>query len=122
MSKYCCPTCSKRAYKKRANRKRERGNTSSISQANTIQQGYLTVKESMLIYGISKDVLYRMIRKGLIPSYNFWSASDTPLVGSIWMNTSKQRLAVEREKRKHCPFEPKGLLHYRRDCQKVPYQ
>ena len=24
----------------------------------------------MLTYGISKDVLYRMIRQGLIPSYN----------------------------------------------------
>ena len=31
------------------------------------------------------------------------------LVGSIWMNTSKQRLAVEREKRKHCPLNPKTV-------------
>ena len=37
MSKYCCPTCSKRAYKKKGNRKKKRGNTPSIGQANTIQ-------------------------------------------------------------------------------------
>lgn len=35
MSKYCCPTC----VQEKANRKGERGDTSSISQANTIQQG-----------------------------------------------------------------------------------
>lgn len=39
MSKYCCPACSKRGIQEKANHKRERGDTSSIGQANTIQQG-----------------------------------------------------------------------------------
>ena len=71
MSKYCCPTCSKRAYKKRQIAKEKEAIRQALVRRIPSNKGYLTVKESVLIYGISKDVLYRMIRQGLIPSYNF---------------------------------------------------
>ena len=102
VSKYCCPACSKRAYKKRQVTKEKEAIRQALIRRIPSNKGYLTVKEAMLIYGISKDVLYRMIRQGLIPSYNFGQR--------IWMNTSKQRQGVEREKRKHCPLNPKTVI------------
>ena len=71
VSKYCCPACSKRAYKKRQIAKEKEAIRQALIRRIPSCKGYLTVKEAMLIYGISKDVLYRMIRQGLIPSYNF---------------------------------------------------
>ena len=70
VSKYCCPACSKRAYKKRQVTKEKEAIRQALIRRIPSSKGYLTVKEAMLIYGISKDVLYRMIRQGLIPSYN----------------------------------------------------
>lgn len=70
VSKYCCPACSKRAYKKRQIAKEKEAIRQALIRRIPSSKGYLTVKEAMLIYGISKDVLYRMIRQGLIPSYN----------------------------------------------------
>ena len=71
MSKYCCPACSKRAYKKRQIAKEKEAIRQALIRRIPSSKGFLTVKEAMLIYGISKDVLYRMIRQGSIPSYNF---------------------------------------------------
>ena len=71
VSKYCCPACSKRAYKKRQIAKEKEAIRQALIRRIPSCKGYLTVKEAMLIYGISKDVLYRMIRQGSIPSYNF---------------------------------------------------
>ena len=69
--KYCCPACSKKAYKKRHIAKEKKTIRQALIRRIPSSKGYLTVKEAMLIYGISKDVLYRMIWQGSIPSYNF---------------------------------------------------
>ena len=69
VSKYCCPACSKRAYKKRQIAKEKEAMRQALIRRRPSCKGYL--KEAMLIYGINKDVLYRMIRQGSIPSYNF---------------------------------------------------
>ena len=118
VSKYCCPACSKRAYKKRQVAKEKEAIRQALIRRIPSNKGYLTVKEAMLIYGISKDVLYRMIRQGLIPSYNFGQRLIRLSRQYIylflrffyWMNTSKQRQGVEREKRKHCPLNPKTVI------------
>ena len=69
-SKYCCSACSKRAYKKRQIAKEKEDIRQALARRIPSTKGYLTVKEAVLIYGISKDVLYRMIRQGMIPSHN----------------------------------------------------
>ena len=70
MSKYCCSACSKKAYKKRQIAKEKEAVRQALIRQIPSSKGYLTIKEAALIYGISKDVLYRMIRQGLLPSYN----------------------------------------------------
>ena len=57
VSKYCCPACSKRAYKKRQIAKEKEAIRQALIRRIPSSKGYLTVKEAMLIYRISKDVL-----------------------------------------------------------------
>ena len=106
MSKYCCPACSKRAYKKRQIAKEKEAIRQALIRRIPSSKGFLTVKEAMLIYGISKDVLYRMIRQGSIPSYNF---------GQRLTRLSRQYMdehfkAKNRGKRKHYPLNQKIVI------------
>ena len=109
MSKYCCPTCSKRAYKKRQIAKEKEAIRQALVRRIPSSKGYLTVKESVLIYGISKDVLYRMIRQGLIPSYNFGQRL-TRLSRQYMDEHFKTKDGSRKEKRMHCPLNPKTVI------------
>lgn len=61
----------------------------------------------MLIYGISKDVLYSMIRKGLIPSYNF--GQRLTRLSRQYMDEHFKIKAVGRKKKNETLlFEPKA--------------
>ena len=108
MSKYCCSTCSKRAYKKRQIAKEKEAIHQALVRRIPSSKGYLTVKESMLIYGISKDVLYRMIRQGLIPSYNFGQRL-TRLSRQYMDEHFKTKAGSRKRKKKHCPLNPKTV-------------
>lgn len=60
----------------------------------------------MLIYGISKDVLYRMIRQGLIPSYNF--GQRLIRLSRQYMDEHfKTKAESRKRKRRHYPLNPK---------------
>mgnify|MGYP000674560065 CR=1 FL=1 len=106
MSKYCCPACSKRAYKKRQIAKEKEAIRQALVRRIPSNKGYLTVKESMLIYGISKDVLYRMIRQGLIPSYNFGQRL-TRLSRQYMDEHFKTKVGSRKRKKEALSFEPK---------------
>ena len=62
----------------------------------------------MLIYGISKDVLYRMIWQGLIPSYNFGQRL-TRLSRQYMDEHFKTKAGSRKRKKEALSFEP-------RDC------
>ena len=109
MSKYCCPACSKRAYKKRQIAKEKEAIRQALVRRIPSNKGYLTVKESMLIYGISKDVLYRMIRQGLIPSYNFGQRL-TRLSRQYMDEHFKTKVGSRKKKRKGCFFKKKNYF------------
>ena len=106
VSKYCCPACSKRAYKKRQIAKEKEAIRQALVRRIPSSKGYLTVKEAMLIYGISKDVLYRMIRQGLIPSCNF--GQRLTRLSRQYMNEHFKTKAGSRKRKKEAlSFEPK---------------
>ena len=106
VSKYCCPACSKRAYKKRQVAKEKEAIRQALIRRIPSNKGYLTVKEAMLIYGISKDVLYRMIRQGLIPSYNF--GQRLIRLSRQYMDEHFKTKAGSRKRKKEAlSFEPK---------------
>ena len=60
----------------------------------------------MLIYGISKDVLYRMIRQGSIPSYNFGQRL-TRLSRQYMDEHFKAKNRSKKRKKETLSFEPK---------------
>lgn len=60
----------------------------------------------MLIYGISKDALYRMIRKGLIPSYDC-SQRQTRLSRQYMDEHFKIKVVGRKKKKEVLSFEPK---------------
>lgn len=106
VSKYCCPACSKRAYKKRQVAKEKEAIRQALIRRIPSNKGYLTVKEAMLIYGISKDVLYRMIRQGLIPSYNF--GQRLIRLSRQYMDKHfKTKAGSRKRKKRHYPLNPK---------------
>ena len=106
VSKYCCPACSKRAYKKRQIAKEKEAIRQALVRRIPSNKGYLTIKEAMLIYGISKDVLYRMIRQGLIPSYNFGQRL-TRLSRQYMDEHFKTKAGSRKRKKEALSFEPK---------------
>lgn len=106
VSKYCCPACSKRAYKKRQIAKEKEAIRQALIRRIPSCKGYLTVKEAMLIYGISKDVLYRMIRQGLIPSYNF-GQRQIRLSRQYMDKHFKTKAGSRKRKKEALSFEPK---------------
>ena len=70
-------------------------------------KGYLTVKEAVLIYGISKDVLYRMIRQGVIPSHN--SGQRQTRLSRQYMDEHFKKKPMRRNSKKETlSFEPKN--------------
>ena len=105
-SKYCCSACSKRAYKKRQIAKEKEAIRQSLARRIPSTKGYLTVKEAVLIYGISKDVLYRMIRQGVIPSHN--SGQRQTRLSRQYMDEHFKKKPMSRNSKKETlSFEPK---------------
>ena len=69
-SKYCSPKCSKKAYSmKKAQEKKEQQRQ---QQAEKIPQSreYISIAEAVVMFGISRDTIYRLVRNGKIPSIN----------------------------------------------------
>lgn len=106
MSKYCCSACSKKAYKKRQIAKEKEAIRQALIRQIPSSKGYLTVKEAVLIYGISKDVLYRMIRQGLLPSHNF-GQRQTRLSRQYMDEHFKKKPRQRNKKREALSFDPK---------------
>ena len=67
---YCSPRCSKVAFKRRKDEEKRNERLDAIAKAIPKDQEYITVPEAYSMFGISKETLYRQIRKGVIPSVN----------------------------------------------------
>ena len=65
---YCSPRCSKVAFKRRKDEEKRNERLDAIAKAIPQDQEYITVPEAYSMFGISKETLYRQIRKGVIPS------------------------------------------------------
>ena len=65
-----------------------------------------SVKEAVLVYGISKDVLYRMIRQGVIPSHN--SGQRQTRLSRQYMDEHFKKKPMRRNSKKETlSFDPK---------------
>ena len=67
---YCCKKCSEAAYaqKKRAEAKEKK--LALIAKSVPKLRDYISIREAVAIYGVERDTLYLMVRRGQIPSIN----------------------------------------------------
>ena len=91
----------------KTNRKRKGSHTAGIlARRIPSTKGYLTVKEAVLLYGISRDVLYRMIRQSVIPSHN--SGQRQTRLSRQYMDEHFKKKPMRRNSKKETlSFEPK---------------
>lgn len=69
-SKYCSEKCSQAAYrKKKAQGKKEEKRKSLVEQI-PADRPYISIAEAVALFGISRDTIYRQIKKGNIPALN----------------------------------------------------
>lgn len=73
---YCSPRCSKIAYKRRKDEEIRHSKLDVIVRKTPKSQEYVKVSEAYALFGISKDTLYRLIRKGKIPYVNACKKND----------------------------------------------
>lgn len=71
------------AFKRRKDEEKRNERLDAIAKAIPKDQEYITVPEAYSMFGISKETLYRLIRKGVIPSVN---------VGQRQTRVSKEKL------------------------------
>ena len=64
---YCSPRCSKIAYKRWRDEEIRHSKLDVIVRKRPKSQEYVKVSEAYALFGITKDTLYRLIRKGKIP-------------------------------------------------------
>ncbi len=89
---YCSPRCSKIAYKRRRDEEIRHSKLDVIVRKISKSQEYVKVSEAYALFGISKDTLYRLIRKGKIPYVN---------AGKKMIRVSKTELIKMYPLRKH---------------------
>ena len=67
---YCSPKCSKIAWKRRKDEELRLQRLDDVVKKIPKSKEFITVPEAYALFGISKETLYRLIRKGTIPSVN----------------------------------------------------
>lgn len=69
-SKYCSRHCSEAAY--RAKKREEKKEQQRQKLADKVPQDrpYISIAEAVVLFGISRDTIYRLIRKGNLPAIN----------------------------------------------------
>ena len=69
-SKYCSRRCSQRAYDQREAAKKRMSQLNDIVENIPEARDYISVHEAVAMFGISRDTIYRLIRKGNVPAIN----------------------------------------------------
>ncbi len=67
---YCSPTCSKTAWKRKHDEEERNKRLDEVVKSIPKDQELITVSEAYALFGISRDTLYRLIRKEKISHVN----------------------------------------------------
>lgn len=70
-SKYCSKKCSDAATRKKKAQEKQEVQRQQLAEQIPTDRPYITIAEAVLLFGISRDTIYRLIRKGNIPAVNF---------------------------------------------------
>lgn len=69
-SQYCSRICGNAAYRKKKREKAYQAKLDIIEKHISNSQEYLSIKEAIAVYGVSRTTLYRLIRNNCIPYIN----------------------------------------------------
>ena len=97
---YCSPKCSKIAWKRRKDEEQRLQRLDEVVKKIPKSKDYVTVPEAYAMFGISKETLYRLIRKGSISSVN---------AGQRQIRVSKEELLKLYPLRKKALTKPKPV-------------
>lgn len=67
---YCCKTCSDAAYRKRKVQLKKEEHRKAVVSRIPDDRKYISVPETIILFGVAKSTLYRHIRQGRIPAIN----------------------------------------------------
>jgi len=69
-SKYCSKKCSEAATRKKKAIEKLQEQRQQLAERIPADRPYISIAEAVLLFGISRDTIYRLIRKGNIPAVN----------------------------------------------------
>jgi excisionase family DNA binding protein len=69
-SKYCSQKCSEAGARKKKSLQKQEEKRQQLTAQIPVDRPYITIAEAVLLFGISRDTIYRQIRKGNIPAVN----------------------------------------------------
>jgi excisionase family DNA binding protein len=69
-SKYCCEKCSEAATRKKKALEKEEEKREQLANQIPADRPYISIQEAVILFGISRDTIYRQIKKGNIPAVN----------------------------------------------------
>lgn len=67
---YCCKKCTEAAYAQRKRTEAKERKLALIAKSVPKVREFISIREAVAIYGVERDTLYLMIRRGQIPSIN----------------------------------------------------
>ncbi len=67
-SQYCSHTCSCKAHNQKAKEEREEKKRAELAAAIPADRPYISITEATLLYKTSRDTIYRLVRRGIVPS------------------------------------------------------
>ena len=69
-SLFCCKKCSDVAYARKKRAEVREKELALIAKSVPKIREYISIREAVAIYGVERDTLYLMVRRGQIPSIN----------------------------------------------------
>ena len=111
---YCCKKCSEAAYAKKKRAEAKEKKLALIAKSVPKLRDYISIREAVAIYGVERDTLYLMVRRGQIPSINIGTKNVCEAADS----QTHQGNAITKE----VQSRTRGLLHHWRSLREVSHQ
>lgn len=97
-SRYCSRACSKKAYNKRKAEESKRLQQDMLISRIPDGRDYISVSEAEALFGVSKDTIRRMIRKGDIPSINLGERLTRVSKSALLQKLPLREVPIDRSK------------------------
>ena len=101
-SQFCCKRCGDVFRKRQLDAKKREETLSRIILQIPDAREYISVKEAVAIFGVERDTIYRLIRKGRIPAINL-GTRITRIKRGIWRSLFPHAMLLKQKRPNLCP-------------------